>query len=71
MHLKQLRHTYSASGPFTKQCERIPKFRGTGNLKSLYINWLEKASFTHDAAYSDSKDLSERTMLYKILENRA
>ena len=38
MHLKQPGFTYSACGPFTKHCERIQKFRETGNLKHLYRN---------------------------------
>ena len=28
-------------------------FRKTGNLKHTYKNVLDKASFSHDAAYSD------------------
>ena len=32
-HLKQPGFTYSACGPFTKHCERIQKFRETGNFK--------------------------------------
>ena len=39
--------------------------------KHKYINGLEIAWFDHDAEYSDSKDLAERTILYKILEDRA
>ena len=31
MHLKQLRFTYSACGPFTRNKERIEKFIQTGN----------------------------------------
>ena len=37
-HLKEPGFTYSACGPFTKYCERIQKFRETGNLKDLYRN---------------------------------
>ena len=71
LHLKQPGFTYSAGGPFTKHRERIKKFRGTGNLKHLYRNELEKACFAHDAAYSDSKDLTKRTISGKILKDRA
>ena len=35
LHLKQPGFTYSVCGPFTKYCERIQKFRETGNLKHL------------------------------------
>ena len=33
--MKQPGFTYSACGPFTKHCERIEKFRETGNLKDF------------------------------------
>ena len=71
LHLKQPGFTDSACGPFTKHCERIQKFRETGNLKHLYRNELDKACFAHDAAYSDSKDLAKRTISDKILKDRA
>ena len=35
------------------------------------MNELAKACFTHDAAYSDSKDLTKRTVADKILKNKA
>ena len=71
LHLKHPGFTYSASGPFTKHCERIQKFRETGNLKHLYRNKLDEAGFTHDAACSDSKDLAKGTISDKILKDRA
>ena len=71
LHLKQPRFTYSACELFTKRRERIKKFRETGNLKHLYINELDKACFSHDAAYSDSKDLAKKTVSDKILKDRA
>ena len=33
--LKQPGCTYCVCGPFTKHCERIQKFRETGNVKHL------------------------------------
>ena len=45
MHLKQIGFTYSAYGPFTKNKERIQKFRETGNRSYLYKNELNKACF--------------------------
>ena len=71
LHLKQLDFTYSACVPFTKHCERIRKFRQTGNLKHFYRNELDKACFAYDAAYSDSKELAKRTILDKILKDIA
>ena len=70
LHLKQSGFTYSACGPFTKHRERIQKFIETGNLKHLHRNELDIASFAHDAGYSDSKDLSRRTISDKILKDR-
>ena len=71
MHLRQPQFTYSACGPFTKHKQRIQKFKETGNTNHIYKNELDKACFAHDAAYSDSKDLTKRTVADKILRNRA
>ena len=49
LHFKQPRFTYSACEPFTKHRERIQKFRETGNLKYLYRNGVDKASFARGA----------------------
>ena len=68
MHLRQ---PHSACGPFTKHKQRIQKFKETGDTNYIYKNELDKACFTHDAAYSDSKDLTKRTAADKILRNRA
>ena len=62
LHLEQPGFTYSACRPFTKHHEGNQKFRETGNLKHLYRNELDKACFTHNAAYSESKDLAKRTV---------
>ena len=32
LHLRQPRFTYSACGQFTKHCEKIQKFRETGDI---------------------------------------
>ena len=71
MHLKQLGFTYSACGPFTKNKERIQKFKETGNTSYIYKNELDKACFQHDMAYGDFKDLKKRTASYKILRDKA
>ena len=67
----QPQFTYSACGPFTKHEQRIQKFRETGDTNYIYINELDKACFVHDTAYSDSKDLTKRTVADKILKNKA
>ena len=61
MHLKQRQFTYSACGPFTKNKERIQKFKETGDTKYIYRNELDKACFQHDMAYGDFKNLAKRT----------
>ena len=71
MHLRQPQFTYSACGPFTKHKQRIQKFKETGDTNYTYKNELDKACYTHDVAYSDSKDLTKRTAADKILRKRA
>ena len=71
MHLRQPQFIYSACGPFTKHKQRIQKFKETGDTNYIYKNGLDKACFAHDAAYSDSKDLTKRTVADIILRNRA
>ena len=66
LNLKQPGVTYSPCEPFIKHRERIQIFREAGNLKHLYRNELEKAFFSHDAVYSDRKDLAKRTTSDKI-----
>ena len=70
-HLKQPGFTYSACRQFTRYPESIKKFKETGHLKHLYRNELKKAYFAHDAAYSDTKDLTTRTISDKIVRYKA
>ena len=70
MHLKQPGFTYSACGPFTKNKERIQKFKETGDTSYIYKNELDKACFQHDMAYGDFKDLARRTASDKVLRNK-
>ena len=55
---------------FTKHSERIQKFRKASNLKHWYGNELDKASFAHDVAYSDSKDIAKIIILDRILKDK-
>ena len=71
MHLRQPQFTYSACGPFTKHKQRIQKFEETGDTNYIYKNELDKACFAHDTAYSDSKDLTKRTVADRSLRNKA
>ena len=70
MHLKQPGFTYSVCGPFTKNKERIQKFKETGDTSYIYKNELDKACFQHDMAYGDFKDLKRRTASDKILRDK-
>ena len=38
MHLRQPGYIYSACQPFTKNKERIPKFKETGDTNYIYRN---------------------------------
>ena len=71
MHLRQPGFTYSACGPFTKNKERIKKFKETGDLRYIHQNELDKACSQHDMAYGDFKDLNRRTTPDKVLRNKA
>ena len=44
-HLRQPRFTYSACGPFTKNKEKIKKFKETGDSRYIYQNELDKLVF--------------------------
>ena len=70
MHLKQPGFTYSVCGPFTKNKERIQKFKETGDTSYIYKNELDKACFQHDMVYGDFKDL-KRTASDKMLRDKA
>ena len=57
MHLKQPRFTYSTCGPFTKNKERIQKFKETEDTGYIYKTELD--CFQHDMADGDLKDLAK------------
>ena len=71
MHLKQPGFTYSACGTFTKNKERIKKFKQTRDTSYIYKNELAKACFWHDMTYGDFKDLARRTASDKVLRDKA
>ena len=68
MHLTDPGFTYSACGPFTKNKEKIQKFKETGDSQYIYQNELDKTCFQHDMAYGD---LTRRTASDKILHDKA
>ena len=70
MHLRQLGFMYSAFGPFTKNKERIEKFKEGRYSRYAYQNELDKAYFQHDMASGDFKDLVKRTASDKVLRDK-
>ena len=71
MHLKQPGFTYRNCRPFTKNKERIQKFKETEATSYIYKNELDKACFQHDMAYGDFKNLARRTASDKLLRDKA
>ena len=69
--LKQPEYTDSACRPFTKNKERIQKFKETGGTNCISKNELNKICFQHDMAYGDFKDLARRTASNKVLRGKA
>ena len=67
MHLKQPGFTCSACGPFSKNKEKIQKFKQTRDTSQIYKNELDKDCFQHDMAYGDFKDLTRRTASDNVL----
>ena len=67
MHLRQPGFIYSACGPFSKNKERMQKFKETRDSRYIYRNELDKSCFQHDMAYGDFRDLAKRTAADKIL----
>ena len=55
----------------TKNKERIPRFKETGDLRYIYQNKLRKACFQHDMTYRDVKNLPRRKAANKVLRDKA
>ena len=72
MHLRQPGFTCSVSGPFTKNKERIRKFKKNRRFTIYLSKQTIKACFQHDMAYGFwLKDLTRRTASDKILHDKA
>ena len=71
IHLRQPQYVYSACGPFTKNKEKVQKFKETGDTRYIYKNELDKACFQHDMAYGDFKYLTKRTTADIVLRDKA
>ena len=64
-------YAWNAFKTFTKNKERIQKFKETGDLRCIYKNELDKACFQHDMTYWDFKDLVRRTASDRRLTDKA
>ena len=53
MHLRQPGFTYVTCVLFTKNKERIQKFKETGDSRYICQNELDNACFQHDMTYGD------------------
>ena len=71
IHLKQPGFTYSACEPFTKNKERIQKFRQTGDTSFICKIELHKVCFQHDMVDRDLKELARRTASDDVLRDKA
>ena len=71
IHLKQPGFTYIACEPFTKNKERIQKFRQAGDTSFICKNELHKVCFQHDMVYRDLKELARRTASDDVLRDKA
>ena len=70
MHLKQPGFNYSACGPFTKNKERIQKFKETRESSYISKNKLDKACFDMMWLMGILKDLAWRIASDKILKDK-
>ena len=70
IHLRQPGFTYSTCGPFSKNKERMQKFKETGDSGYIYQKKLDKACFQHDMGYGDFTYLTRRTAFDKILRDK-
>ena len=62
MYLRQPGIRYSRCGPFTKNKERIQKFKEAGYSRYIYQNEQEKGWIQHDVASGDFKDFPNQTV---------
>ena len=66
MHLKQPGFTYSTCGPFTKNREKIQKFKEKGDTNYINKNEPDKACLQYGMVYGDFKDLARKAASDKI-----
>ena len=54
-----------------KAKKEFKTLKGTGDLRYIYRNELDKACFQHDMAYGNFKDFAKRTASHKVLRDNA
>ena len=69
MLLSQPEFSFSARGPFTKNKERMQKFKETGDSRYIYQNELDNTCFRHDMDYEDFKDLPLKLLILLKIRN--
>ena len=69
VYFKQSGFTYSVCRTFTKNKERIQKFKEKRRYTIFYENDLEKACFQHIKAYGYFKYLARTTASDKVLRD--
>ena len=60
----------SACGLFTKNKEKMLKFKEVGDSRYIYQNEPGKACFQHDMAYDGFKGFARRTASDKVLRDQ-
>ena len=69
--LKQPGFSYSASGPFTRNKERVETYIQTANTDHICRDDPDKACVQYDMAYGKYIDLTKRTQSDKFLKDKA
>ena len=70
MHLRQPGSTSSASVAFSKNKERIQRFKEIEDSKHIFQNVLDKSCLPCDMADGDFKNLPRRTIADKLLHDK-
>ena len=67
MHVIQPGCTYSVCWPFTKNKEKIQKFKEAGHSRYICQDELSKSCFQHEMAYGYFKNLTRRTASHRFI----
>ena len=70
LHLRHIGVMYSACESFTKNKERIQKFKETRDTWYIYENELDHVYFQHDTVYDAYEDLHKRRAYDNVLRNK-